>query len=443
MLTVALLEGCSFGSNWAPSGRLVPSVARPNAAIAARGAGKIKHVVIIIQENRSFDNLFQGYPGADTVTRGKDSKGRWIALRSVSLTSQYVIDHSSDAMFGDCNGTGKSPGTHCRMNGFDTESVEGGPIRLAQYAYVPHDESKPYFDMAHEWVLSDRTFASQLDESFTAHQYLIAAQAHSSVNVPTGLWGCGGGERDLVLTIAHDRSYGSYQKPCFDYLTLGDELDAAGLPWRFYTSAYASPSGGPAGYWSAYQAVRHIKHGPDWAKDVITPQSAFITDVKRGTLSAVTWITPICDNSDHTDCGGGYGPSWVASLVNAVGKSAFWKTTAIFVVWDDWGGLYDHVSPPFRDYDGLGFRVPLLAISPYAKRNFVSHVQYETASILTFAEDVFGLGRLANSDARANSPAGDCFDFTQPPRAFVPIKAPKGPSFFLRQRNDFRAPDYE
>ena len=245
---------------------------------------KIKHVVIIIQENRSFDNLFQGYPGADTVARGKDSKGRWIPLRPVSLTSQYVIDHSSDAMFGDCNGTGTRPGTHCRMNGFDTESVEGGPIRLAQYAYVPHDESKPYFDMAHEWVLSDRTFASQLDESFAAHQYLIAAQAHNSVNAPTALWGCGGGKQDLVLTIAHDRSYGAYQEPCFDYRTLGDELDAASLPWRFYTSEYASPSGGPAGYWSAYQAVRHIKHGPDWAKDVLTPQSAFITDVKRGTL---------------------------------------------------------------------------------------------------------------------------------------------------------------
>ena len=129
--------------------------------------------------------------------------------------------------------------------------------------------------------LSDRTFASQLDESFVAHQYLIAAQAHASVNVPTGLWGCGAGKRDVVLTLLHDRAYGSYQSPCFDYRTLGDELDAAGLSWRFYTSAYASPSGGPAGFWSGYQAVRHIKRGPDWAKDVITPQAGFLTDVKQ------------------------------------------------------------------------------------------------------------------------------------------------------------------
>ena len=112
-------------------------------------------------------------------------------------------------------------------------------------------------------------------------------------------------------------------------------------------------------------------------------------------------------------------------------------------MWDDWGGLYDHVPPPHVDYDGLGFRVPLLVISPYAKRDYVSHVQYETGSILRFAEDVFGLGQLAASDARANSPASDCFDFTKPPRKFVPIKAPKGPSFFMQQTDDGRAPDDE
>ncbi|MGA8535526.1 MAG: alkaline phosphatase family protein [Candidatus Tumulicola sp.] len=440
------LTGCSLASNQSPFNQSAVPFVRPDPllqAMAAHGVGKIKHVIIVIQENRSFDNLFQGYPGADTVSQGQDSKGGTIALRPVGLAADYLIDHSSYAMFGDCHGRGKRPGTHCRMDGFDEESVEGGPVKNAQYVYVPHSETKPYFDMAHEWVLDDRTFASQLDESFVAHQYLIAAQAHSSVNVPSGQWGCGGGKRDLVLTILHDRSYGLYQQPCFDYKTIGDELDAAGLPWRFYTSGYVSPSGGPAGLWSGYQAVRHIRRGPDWTKDVITPQSAFITDVGHDKLEAVTWITPLCDDSDHVACGGGYGPSWVTSLVNAVGKSPFWKTTAIFVLWDDWGGLYDHVSPPFRDYDGLGFRVPLLVISPYAKKNYVSHVQYETASVLTFAEDVFGLGRLANSDARAQSPARDCFDFTQAPRAFVPIKAPRGPEFFLHQRNDWRAPDYE
>jgi phospholipase C len=128
-------------------------------------------------------------------------------------------------------------------------------------------------------------------------------------------------------------------------------------------------------------------------------------------------------------------------LVNAVGKSKFWDSTAIFVQWDDWGGLYDHVPPPFKDYDGLGFRVPLLVISPYAKKDYVSHVQYETASVLRFAEDLYGLDQLSAADKRAASPAKDCFDFSAPPRKFVPIKAPLDPSFFMDQPPDLRPPD--
>ncbi len=113
----------------------------------------------------------------------------------------------------------------------------------------------------------------------------------------------------------------------------------------------------------------------------------------------------------------------------------------MFVQWDDWGGNYDHVPPPYRGYDGVGFRVPLLVISAYAKKNFVSHQQYETASVLRYAEDLFGLKQLNDADTRAKSPALDCLDFSQKPRAYVPIKAPQGPDFFLRQPLDPRIPD--
>jgi phospholipase C len=437
---LAALTACSFAASPslpAPSGLTLPDS-------LATGAGKIDHIVYIVQENRSFDNLFQGYPGADTVSSGKDSKGKTIELRPTSLKIVYQIDHSAQAMFHACHGTGSLPGTDCRMDGFNNESAYGGPPD-PQYVYVPHAESKPYFDMAHEWVVADRMFQSQLDESFVAHQYIIAAQAQSSVNLPYGLWGCEGGNIDFVRTVSQTRKIQrtKRQHPCFDYQTLGDELDAAGLSWRFYTSKYASPSSDGGSYWSSYQAVRHIYYGPDWARDVITPQKRFILDVRAGKLANFTWITPMCDDSDHSNCGGGYGPSWVSALVDTVGASKFWNSTAIFVQWDDWGGMYDHVPPPFKDYDGVGFRVPLLVISPYAKANHVSHVQYETASVLRFAEDLWGLGRLAAADARATSPAEDCFDFSKPPRAFVAIKAPKGPGFFLRQRLDPRIPDYE
>jgi phospholipase C len=429
------IAGCSGSST--PISLPLQAASGPLRTLDATGAGRIKHVIWVVQENRSFNNIFKGYPGADTVSSGKNSQGATIELQPVSLATTYEIDHSATAMFNACDGRGKLMGTQCRMDGFDREVQSGGPPN-GQYAYVPANESKPYWDMAHEWVVADRMFASQVDESFVAHQYIIAAQAQSSVNVPFFYWGCGGGKTDDVETLKHNRMYGPMQRACFDYQTLGDEMDNAGLAWRFYTSHYRTPT---SGLWSGYQAIKHIFRGPDWKSDVITPQTKFFSDLKAGSLASFTWITPLCADSDHPICGHGHGPSWVTSIVNAVGESKFWNSTAIFVMWDDWGGFYDHVPPPHKDYDGLGFRVPLIVISAYAKRNYVSHVQYETASVLRFAEDLFGLSQLSASDARAVSPAADCFNFLQKPRSFVPIQAPLDQRFFLREPNDPRIPD--
>jgi phospholipase C len=440
LLPFALLPACTVRDTG-----ILPYMQAPTAmrALDATGAGKIKHVVYIVQENRSFNNLFMGYPGAQTVSSGKNSKGKTVKLQPLSLEEEYEIDHSAQAMFAACHGTGKLPGTDCRMDGFDKEQLFSAP-KNAQYAYVPQSETKPYWDMAHQWVVADQMFQSQLDESFIAHQYVIAAQAALSVNLPTGAWGCQGGKGDRIHTITKDRNVmGRSIQACYDYQTLGDELDAAKLSWRFYASTYGTKGSGGGAMWSSYQAVRHIVNGPDWKK-VISPNWEFITDVRAGKLANFTWITPVGDDSDHTDFGGGYGPSWVSALVNTIGKSKFWDSTAIFVQWDDWGGLYDPVPPPFKGVDSLGFRVPLLVISPYARKDHVSHVQYETASVLRFAEDLFGLSQLAAADKRATSPAKDCFDFSQKPRPFVKIAAPHPPRFFMQQfSDDYFAPDYE
>jgi phospholipase C len=442
VLSLFALAGCATGSQSS-----LPYMQSSTAlrALEGSGAGKITHVVYVVQENRSFDNLFQGYPGADTVASGMNSSGQTITLQPSSLKNVYVIDHSAYAMFAACNGTGSLPGTNCRMNGFNNEGAYGGPLN-PEYVYVPRTESKPYFDMAHEWVVADRMFQSQLDESFVAHQYVIAAQAQSSVDLPYGAWGCEGGSGDFVATITQQRTGGPAQQACFDYTTLGDELDKAKLSWRFYAVRYGNDAGGNGGTWSAYQAVRHIFYGRDWKRNVVSPNWRFITDVHKGYLANFTWITPECPESDHLECGGGYGPSWVSAIVNTVGQSKFWDSTAIFVQWDDWGGFYDHVAPPFKDYDGNGFRIPLLVISPYAKKNHVSHVPYETASVLRFAEDLYGLSTLSAADQRAVSPAADAFDFSQPPRPFVKIKAPYPAKFFIRHRfgsSSYFAPDYE
>ena len=205
------------------------------------GAGKITHIVYIVQENRSFNDLFNGYPGAHTVTSGKISTGETVKLRPVPLSDKYTIDHSLAAFVAACNGTGSLPGTDCRNDGFNNEFTYGGPsgVKYPEYVYVPHSDSKPYFDMAHEGALADHMFQSQLDESFVAHQYIIAAQANWSVDLPYGSWGCTqSGSR--VAWITKERGIGGYQSACFDYQTLGDELDKAKLSWRFYASKYGS-----------------------------------------------------------------------------------------------------------------------------------------------------------------------------------------------------------
>jgi phospholipase C len=409
----------------------------PPAYSAFASAAKIKHVVIVVQENRSFDNLFQGYPGANTVSSGVNSQGQTVPLRPVPLQAPWGIDHDATAYFAACDGSGSIPGTNCKMDAFDKEASFGGrrPANPA-YAYVPHSQTKPYFDIAREFVLGDDMFTSNIDESFESHQYIIAGQANAAVNEPAGGEGCGT-PSSTVLTLLANRTYGPTEAPCFSSTTIADELDAKHLSWRYYA---AGPT--DLGYvWSAYQAIGQIYNGPQWTTNVKNPPAAFLKDVAKGRLAAVTWVTPTCATSDHASCLGKGGPDWVASVVNAVGESGFWDDTVVFVMWDEWGGWYDHVPPPYEDYDGLGIRVPLLVVSAYAKRHYVSHVQYEHGSILKFVENTFGLAPLAASDYRANSPAPDCLDFTKPPRPFVPIKTTLKPLDFINAPVDPRPPD--
>ncbi|HEY1681105.1 MAG TPA: alkaline phosphatase family protein [Candidatus Tumulicola sp.] len=442
------LAACAGSGSGLPSAGTQAPIEAYQANVRPRISGKIQHVVIIIQENRSVDNLFQGLPGADTQSYGYTSKGKKVKLIPRSLADEWDIDHSARSYFQACDGQGSFPGTHCKMDGFNRESLECQglgpghcPAGNPQYGYVPHSESKPYFDMAQQYVFGDRMFTSEFDaSSFVSHQYIIAGQANSTVDYPTNLWGCDGGKTDVVNTIDQQRVItNNYIPVCMDSQTLGDELDAAKLSWGYYTAGVY----GDGNIWNAYQAIKHIRYGPDWKADVIRPQTRFLKDVANGQLRTVSWVTPTCENSDHAGCGSSTGPSWVTSLVNAVGESTYWDSTAIFVFWDEYGGWYDHVPPKKVDYDGLGIRVPLLIVSPYAKKGYVSHVQYEHGSILRFVEDQFGLGRLAASDSRATSPEADCFDFKQKPRAFVPISAPHDESYFLTQALDPRAVDNE
>jgi phospholipase C len=394
-------------------------------AHAAAPRDLVKHVVLIIQENRSFDNLFNGFPGADTVRTGRRHDGSAVALHPISLTVPVDVDHARQSFLNSYNGG--------LMNGFDTiGTLPRQRTGDFPYAYVPQSETKQYWEFAHDFTLADRMFASVGGPSFPAHQYLIAGMSGRAIDNPTRTannvfwWGCDSPPDVTVREIGSDgRADGAAVFPCFDYRTLADVMDEHQVSWR----SYAPVANDLGSIWSAFDAIHHIRYGPDWNANVVTPQTRVLTDIASGALPSMSWVTPDFRSSDHEAYGIGgqreaermdLGPQWVATVVNAIGRSRYWDDTVVIVVWDDWGGWYDHVRPPHLDAMGLGIRVPMIVISPYAKHGYVSHVQHEFGSILKLAEEVFGLPTLGATDARADD-LSDCFDFTQPPRPYVPI----------------------
>jgi phospholipase C len=382
---------------------------------------KIQHIVFIVQENRSFNNLFYEYPGATTAKSGPcvdltSGKTYTYTLHEETLATPWDVSHGlQDA---------KTAYNKGAMNGFCNEYADSKPFSDVQYAYVPSKETAPYWDMAKQYVLADHMFSSQMDGSFVAHQYLIAGWAGGAYNLPAvAPWGCDSASSNVVGLANGAGQPISITFPCFTYKTIGGELDSKNVGWSVYAPCDKPKSNPNLGYYlDGYDAIKAVRDGPDWSKDIHCPETAILTAVKKGDLADVTWVIPSAKLSDHAGYSSDRGPSWVTSVVDAIGESKFWSTTAIFVTWDDWGGWYDPVPPPQLDWDGLGMRVPLLCISPYAKSNYVDHTQYEFGSLLKFVEERYGLPSLGQTDQRASAPAG-CFDMTQSPRKFQPIPA--------------------
>jgi phospholipase C len=393
------------------------------------GIAQIDHIVIVIQENRSFDNLFRAYPHAHSSLTGKLPDGKTVSLIPVSLAAPYDISHRlQDA---------KAAYDRGKMDGFTDEYSNGQSSQnpYPQYGYVPRAQVRPYWEMAQQYVLGDEMFASALDGSYVAHQYLIAGWAGGAYDLPAAEpWGCDASPENAVGLLNNAGQPSGLVFPCFTYPTIADELDAKGLSWRCY-----APQTGDGYSWTGYDAIAGIRKGPDWKKDVVHPETRLLHDVAGGQLASVTWVIPSSPLSDHAGSGSKRGPSWVASIVNAIGGSKFWSSTAIFVTWDEWGGWYDDVAPRQLDYNGLGFRVPLLCISPFAKSNYVDHAHYEFGSMLKFIEQRFDLPSLGQTDVRAAAPL-NCFNFQQHTRAFRPIAAPLSADEVIRSASN-AAPD--
>ena len=411
------------------------------SAAATISGGRIEHVIIIFQENRSTDDLFGGFPGADTATSGPSSDGRTIALHPVALEAPGDLDHTHGGFVRDDDGG--------KLDGFDLPRRVGFKgIDDPAYAYVPRDESKPLWTLAERYTFADRMFQTNEGPSFPAHLYIVsgtsapdAASALLASENPGDreheqpLGGCDSPPHMLVQEIDKSGSEAYHAYPCFETRTLMDLLDAKGVSWTYY-----EPHSG--GLWDGPDAYRHIRQtAADWAR-VKIPEKTIFSDISSGKLADVSWVIPDGKNSDHPNSRSDTGPSWVASIVNAVGASPYWSSTAIFVTWDDWGGWYDHVPPPQYNSYELGFRVPLIVISPYAKRSYVSHDQHEFGSILKFVEENWRLGSLGTTDARADD-LGDCFDFAQKPGPYTAVAAKYPLAYFEDEEAAFTPPDDE
>lgn len=444
LLTALLLASCANGSVGL-NRTSEPAGSRRLSPMSGSGSTPIQHIVVIVQENRAFDDLFSTFPNADGATQGlmkTPSGDQYVPLQEVNLTESCDFHHTYRVYRKAYDGG--------KMDGFNLEGAGGTCTnkRTGPYQYVNPAQIVPYWDMALQYVLADQTFQTQGSGSFTAHQDLIAggttfdpAKTRSLVDVPTAVpWGCDAPHGTRTSDLEFIGSVLKYQRhrgpfPCMNYETMRDLLDAKSVSWKYYAPPIESGSGR---LWNAFDAIKVVRDGPEWGVNVPNSDLQIFTDISDGALPAVSWVIPDGIDSDHPgQKGGDTGPSWVASVVNAIGQSTYWQTTAIIVVWDDWGGFYDHVPPPFQDhYGGLGFRVPMIVLSPYAlgggSQNYVSHTQYEFGSILKFIEETFGLGSLGTSDERATSIV-DCFDFTQQPRLFTPIPSKYNRSYFIHR----------
>ncbi|HVA34164.1 MAG TPA: alkaline phosphatase family protein [Candidatus Baltobacteraceae bacterium] len=421
------LAACSGPSGQPAAPSLLPasySARRPHTRTP------IQHVVVVVQENRSYDNLFATFPGGDGTTTGKTPTGT-IPLKKSPLVSRLTPTNDYPQCQRDYD-KGK-------MDGFYTVPVENNPGRYV-YRYVDPAKIVPYWTLAKDYVLADHMFQTQCSSSFTAHQDLIAAgtpinATEDVIDDPNNQpWACPAPTGTVTSLISKKAGYLFEQGPfpCLGYSTLRDSLDAKHVSWKYYVPQLGS--GFDGNIWNAFAAIKAVYNTAEYRANVVSPETQVFSDITNGKLANVTWVIPDFTNSDHPGANSDTGPSWVAQVVNAIGQSQYWNSTAIVVVWDDWGGWYDHVPPPQYGMGELGFRVPMIAISPYARAGYVSHKQYEFGSIVKFIETTFGLPSLGRTDVRAHGFAGDFFNFKKPPRRFVPVPAKYSKSFFLHQR---------
>jgi phospholipase C len=433
------------------------------ARAADDGIHKIKHVIMIMQENRSFDSYFGTFPGADGIPMANGTP----AVCVPDPKAQACATPYHDAL--DQNAGGPHARTDAvedidrgKMDGFveraqrarhkcanpnDPACTNGDRTDVMGY----HDagEIPNYWRYAEEFVLQDRMFEPNASWSLPAHLFMVSGwSARCASDDPMS---CRNELQNPSGVRPHRwAKFGVPQKPpSYAWTDLTYLLHGAGVSWKYYVAEGTQPDCaddaiacrpkpqkvGTPEIWNPLPWFTTVRQ--DGQLGNVQPLGQFYDDALNGTLPAVAWIVPSDDVSEHPPALVSVGQAYVTGLVNAIMQSADWSSTAIFIAWDDWGGFYDHVVPPKVDQNGYGLRVPGLVISPYAKQGYIDHQTLSFDAYLKFIEDDFLGGRRLDPatdgrrdprpDVREAVPIlgdlQDDFDFTQAPRGPLVLPA--------------------
>jgi phospholipase C len=453
----------------------------------------VRHVLVLFQENRTPDNLFQGlltWPGInnanyDIATSGLNSSGKTITLTAMPFGNHYDLSHAHSAFVAQYD--------NGKMDGADKVPCYGTCPTNPQFTFVDNSSGilNPYLTLAADYGWANDFFSTHQGGSFPGHQFIFAGtSARSAADDAAGLfvaeqprqppnstYNAGGdtgclaplGEWNYIVhpngteTELVNNPLGSL---CFSHSSLGTVLDKAKLSWKYYTVPSQGTSNVGGSIWTGPNSIRQICQpnstytqcmGVDWVNKVDLNSTDVFKDIKACKLKNVSWVIPSYANSDHpgsaTASGGTGGPAWVASIVNAIGAATtcdtkgYWADTVILVTWDDWGGWYDHVAPPILggvqgDYQ-FGFRVPLLVVSGYTPAATVSNNILDYGSTLRFIEGIFNIpeGAIGFADARATGDLAEFFNFSGPLRKFQVIPSPLNAEYFINDKTKPEPPD--
>jgi len=419
----------------------------------------INHIVVIMQENRSFDNYFGTYPGASGIPRGTcmplspdhPNVGCVKPFLSTNVISGDLPHGYQSSVIAHDNG---------KMDGFMVAENEDRKTM----SYYDNKTIPYYWDLARHYVLADNFYSSVLSYSLPNHWFALAGQApatsmfyfmhrppHNNIlnqaeNVSI-IAGGGGNQNATMGNTTVAANFGVNPNPTSTNLrdevarvyleesnltkTVADLFmnNTHNITWKYYDHLVragnykaAVSSGRAFEFWNPFSA-KGSTYTPAYSSHFANRAQIF-TDLRNGNFPQVSWVMPSFPVSEHPPANITSGMNWVKQVINAIMNSPYWNSTAIILTWDDYGGFYDHVAPPQIDKYGLGFRMPTIIISPYSKPGYIDHTQYQFESMLKFIEWRFSLQPLTGRDLHANNLL-NAFDFNQKPNLahIVPLTA--------------------